>query len=191
MGSRPRMDSPTSFDDDDEHFFSSYVAEQAQLGAVDPLELDESQPPSPEQLARLARFRRAVAWGVSALALFSLLVLEVHGSERGPVAERRLVAHYGAAIAARAPAPLAAIRPAASTPDAAISPAASAPVTQTLIASIGIASALASDPAQADVTELGYRSDVNHTDGFIALFTPMCLRPGAFDSVVRFSDVRR
>ena len=93
------MDSRTGFDDD-EHFFERYASEHA--AAVE-FDAAEAQPPTPEQLAHLTRFRKPVAWLVVGLALFSLLGLEEHGARRAFMARygapRELVAHYGAAVA--------------------------------------------------------------------------------------------
>lgn len=92
------MDSGTIFDDDD--FFERYACGQA---AFAELEAAEAQPPTPEQLAHLARFRKPVAWVVGGLALFSLLALEEHGARRAFLARygapRELVAHYRSALA--------------------------------------------------------------------------------------------
>ena len=88
------MDSLTDLDEE-ERFFGSYDAER---GNQAPLEFEpEAPPPTQEELAHLARFRRPVALGVATLALFSFVALESHGPPRP---RRELVAHYGAALAA-------------------------------------------------------------------------------------------
>ena len=105
------MDSLADFDeDDDAGFFRRYEAEQASR-SLSAFELDqvEPEPPSPEELARSARFRKPVALFVGAMSLLSLSALALRGAQpidvaqRAPRAQRTLVAHYAAAIPASAP----------------------------------------------------------------------------------------
>jgi hypothetical protein len=94
------MDSPTGFDDDD--FFGSYDAEQANAGmSITPHEFDDAgdNPPSREQLAHWGRFRKPVGLIVGAMTLLSAIALGKVGS-REEVPDRPLVAHYSSAIAA-------------------------------------------------------------------------------------------
>src|SRR6187431_2388402 len=93
------MDSHTGFDED-EDFFGSYSAEEGGMSLA-PLGFDdaEGEPPTPEQLAHLTRFRRPVAAVVASMALLSIVALGVHGA-RQHGSQRELVAHYGSSIAA-------------------------------------------------------------------------------------------
>ena len=111
------MDSPTDFEDD-EHFFGSYDAQHAASSAQLELEAADAQPPTQEQLAHRGRFKRLVSVIITGMAVFSLVALampaservaETHGARHARVArqhaaERELVAHYGAAVAAPDPA---------------------------------------------------------------------------------------
>jgi hypothetical protein len=101
------MDSLAGFDqDDDEDFFRRYDAEAASK-LLSAQELDaEPPPPSPEQVAHSARFRKPVALFLGAMTLLSLTALALRGSAPASVArsaQRELVAHYGAAIPAARP----------------------------------------------------------------------------------------
>src|SRR4051812_27923643 len=103
MSSRKkRMDSLTSIDDE-EAFFGSYEADRASVEAAQaPLEWEvQDQPVTPERLAHLARFRKPVAAVIAGLSLLSLVALAKLGY-RQPGAQRELVAHYSAALAAPA-----------------------------------------------------------------------------------------
>ena len=106
------MDSLTGIDDDQD-FFESYDAGPASVEAsFDPLEFEaQDQPPTPERLAHLGRFRRPVAAIVAVMSLLSLVALVKLGSQQqGP--EREPVAHYGSALAAtESPAPASVKRP--------------------------------------------------------------------------------
>jgi len=99
------MDSLTDFEDEDD-FFGSYDAERVALSST--LEFDdaETEAPSRERLAHLARFRRPVTAVVASMGLFSIMALVEHGSSQH-AAQRELVVHYGSAIAAPTPAPIA------------------------------------------------------------------------------------
>jgi hypothetical protein len=94
------MDSATDFEHEDD-FFASYDGEQRSAAALE-LE-EEAEPPTREQLAHRARFRRPVAIVVSAMSLLSVVALAANGSMQH-ASQRELVAHYGAAIAAPMPA---------------------------------------------------------------------------------------
>jgi hypothetical protein len=111
------MDSQTGFDDD-EDFFGSYDAEQGGVSLA-PLGFDdaEAQPPTPERLAHLTRFRRPVAAVVASMALLSIVALGIHGS-RQHGAQRGLVAHYGASVAAPTLATTATVKYTAPAPEA-------------------------------------------------------------------------
>src|SRR4051812_44766067 len=103
MSSRKkRMDSLTSIDDE-EAFFGSYEADRARVeAALTPLEWEvQDQPVTPERLAHLARFRKPVAAIIAGMSLLSLIALAKLGY-RQPGAQRELVAHYSAALAAPA-----------------------------------------------------------------------------------------
>jgi len=104
MGSRERMDSSPSFDDDD--FFGSYDAEQVHAGMSTPLEFDDdgNSRPTREQLAHWGRFRKPVGLVVAAMGVLSLVALSKRGTHED-VPERPLVANYGASLPAPAKAP--------------------------------------------------------------------------------------
>ena len=101
------MDSPTGFEDDERLFFASYEAEQGPGGsslpllahhALEAVEASEEEPPTHEELAHFTRFRRPVAYAVGTLALFSVVALGQLSPPPRP--QRKLVAHYHAAVAA-------------------------------------------------------------------------------------------
>ncbi|HYP74626.1 MAG TPA: hypothetical protein VER12_01650 [Polyangiaceae bacterium] len=91
------MNSAPDFDDED--FFGSYDADQANAGMSFEFDDPDARPPTREQLAHLTRFRKPVAAVVSALGLLSIVALASRGAPRY-VSERALVAHYGAALPA-------------------------------------------------------------------------------------------
>lgn len=87
------MDSLTGFEEDD-YFFNSYDALAADEGSAAvhslvPLELEAAEdPPSPEQLAHAARFRRPVATIVGALGLLACFaVMKQYRASTAPVAD--------------------------------------------------------------------------------------------------------
>jgi hypothetical protein len=104
------MDPSAGFDEEHEDFFRAYDAERAShsLATFEPDE-PEPAPPSPEQLAHFARFRKPVALFLGAMAVLSLTALGLRSSQHGfsaPTtahAQRTLVAHYASAIPAAAP----------------------------------------------------------------------------------------
>jgi len=203
------MDSLTAFDED-EDFFGSYDAEEGGMSLA-PLGFDDAdaQPPTPEQLAHLSRFRKPVAGIVASMTLLSIVALGVHGSrQRGSGQE--LVAHYGAAIAAptlgatstlrqpasvpEAPAALAPKAPATLVPEAwagllaevwsALVPDASAaanPAAPALAESALAEAAPALEPAPSNPTgsELSPPLDASPVRAFLAPPTAICLLPAA------------
>ncbi|MEI9941235.1 MAG: hypothetical protein WDO69_28790 [Pseudomonadota bacterium] len=194
-------DSPTGLEDEQD-FFESYDAERAkaELSSAS-LSFDELevQPPTPEQLAHAARFRRPVALVVASMALMSMVALVEHGSlQRG--SERELVAHYGAALAAPVPsasatetveqtAPVPEAQSAA-TPEASFVPEAwSAFLSEVLSALVPDASSAAAlgtgvtDPALVPAssnTEISAQPD--SVSAFVSALTPMCLRLASRDN---------
>jgi len=153
------MDLRTSFDDED--FFDRYAREQV---AVAEFDAAEAQPPTPEQLAHLTRFRKPVAWIVVGLALFSLLALEEHGARRAFLARygapRELVAHYRSAIAGPAKAGPAKAGPAKAGPAKGSTSAAEAELFSGTESSSGAAAAQSKSSSAA---------------AFVSLLTSMCL----------------
>jgi hypothetical protein len=197
------MDSVTGFDED-EYFFGSYDAEQASVGASPAsheLGEAEAQPPSPEQLTHLARFRRPVAGVVAAMALLSIVGLVRYGSLQH-AAQRELVAHYGSASAAPT---LSATASGSVEQSAAVSDASSALVSETwstfvaeaVSAFVPEASAAnaaaptlavsvtgpALEPAARPtaLTDIWTQPDYGPISSFVSALTSMCLRPAQSD----------
>jgi hypothetical protein len=87
-----------SFCAEDELFFGTYKAEQANGGGSLPLEVDaaEAELPTAEQLAHFTRFRRPVAWVIAAMGSLSLVALGQHASQQS---SRRVFAQTGSATA--------------------------------------------------------------------------------------------
>ena len=188
------MDSPNGFEDE-EAFFASYDAEQANAAAQLELDAEAAQPPTREELAHLARFRRPVAIVVSSMALLSILALGMHGSLQRS-SQREFVAHYSSAIAAPPPAAVAtgAVQPKAIASEASsgfvpeafsafLAEALSALLPEAFSATNAAAPALtvnstapALEPG-APLTEISAQPGSSPVSAFISVSTQMCLRP--------------
>jgi hypothetical protein len=190
------MHSLTDFEDE-ERFFASYEAEQATAASPE-LDSEAGQPPTPEELAHLARFRRPVLVVVASMALLSIVALGMHGSlQRG--SQRQLVAHYHSALTA--PTSAGAVTGALErhtsvreSSSAFVPEALSAFLAETLSAlwpeafstasaaapTFGVsATALQPEPVTPDTapTQISAQPAVNPLGAFMAASTQMCLRP--------------
>ena len=199
------MDPVTSLDEDDDDFFGSYAADQASA-----LDFDEMEPPPPteQQLAHWARFRRPVALVVAGMALLSVVALGTR-SARQPSYERELITHYGSALAAptRAAITTSTVEQTALAPEASSAQPPSALVPEALSSfvadalavfvpktSSGAAAAAAAPTDTATVamfepstpstafTGLFTQRDSNPVRAFIAALTQTCLQHVASES---------
>ena len=191
------MNSLTGFDDH-EDFFGSYDAEEGGMSLA-PLGFDEAeaQPPTSEQLAHSARFRRPVALVVSGMALLSIVALGKHGFQQLG-SQRELVAHYGSALAASPLATTATVKHTALVPEASpslvpeawsalfaeawstlVPDASAADASAPVLAARAAALALEPAPALAPLSERSTQSDSSLVSAFVSSPALICLLPEA------------
>ena len=164
------MNSEKTGFEEDEHFFSSYENEQECSIVALEFDITDAHGASEEQLAHSGRFRRPVAMVVTALALFSLMALTIHGS-RPDFTRSKLEAHYGAARPASETALVANISAGSS-----IAPRVPAPVPALTFTAPG---------------ELLTGPDSSTERAFISMLTCRCLRQVHSDAPIAHRSHRR
>jgi hypothetical protein len=175
------MDSLTSLNEEEE-FFGSYDAEQGMSATLE-LGDTETQPPTREELAHLARFRRPVAFVVGGMTLLSLVALGKQGSRR------ELVAHYSSALAAPPPAHSTPPAPeptgTASIPLLSKGPQPSTAVDLDASHTLSeIVPAFQPAARSSAFGELLARPKSSTISSFVSILSAMCLRPGGNEAPV-------